>query len=429
MPHGKGHRTRTLWLTGTLHAFTHLYQVALLPLYLRIEADLKLSSVEQATLLVSVLGLAYFLPSYPLGTLADRMSRKKLLALGLAINSLGFLGLSMAPNYSWALASAIVSGFGGSFYHPAATALVARLFPEARGRALGLVGIGASVGFCFGPMYTGWRVVMSGSWRAPVCELGVLGLLAAGLFAWLADEECPTPFSRELPSGAPPNGGATGRLFPSRSLWAFFLGASLALSLRDFAGSALSTSASLFLQYAHGFSPKFAGLALAGIFLASAISNPIFGSLSDKGRMRWGTFLLLAAALLVSVFPRVPVQWMPPVLLAYGFFFLATYPITEAALMDAVPDAVRSRIFGLFITVAGLVGNLSHWLVGGWIERLDEGASLADSYLPLYGVLSFMIVLSVTGLPLLHALRRREHLPEGRPGVAPLSALHSPDTP
>ncbi len=427
MPGEKSHRTRTLWLTGTLHAFTHLYQVALLPLYLRIEADLKLNSVERATLLVTIMGLAYFLPSYPLGTLADRLSRKKLLAVGLAINGLGFVGLSLAQNYAWALGSAVVAGFGGSFYHPAATALVARLFPEAKGRALGLVGVGASVGFCFGPMYTGWRAVVSGSWRAPVAELGALGLLAAALFAWLADEERRTHVQPERPVAYPLNGFAAIRLFPSSALWAFFLGASFALSMRDFAGSALSTSASLFLQNAHGFSPKSAGLALGGIFLASAISNPIFGSLSDNGRMRWGSILLLTAAVLVSVFPRVPVAWMAPVLLAYGFFFLATYPITEAALMDAVPDAVRSRIFGLFIMVAGLLGNLAHWLVGRWIEHLGPGDSVAESYLPLYGVLSFMIVLSVIGLPLLHALRKREHLPATPPGVAPLSALHTPD--
>ena len=52
------HKTRTLWLTGVLHAFTHLYGVALLPLYLRIQQDLKLRSVEQATLLVTVMGVA-----------------------------------------------------------------------------------------------------------------------------------------------------------------------------------------------------------------------------------------------------------------------------------------------------------------------------------------------------------------------------------
>src|SRR2546422_3341244 len=183
------HRMRTLWLTGTLHLFTHLYQVALLPLYLRIQQDLKLNSVEQATLLVTVMGVAYFLPSYPLGALADRFSRKKLLALGLAINALGFVGLSLAPTYALALLSLILAGFGGSFYHPAATALIARLFPEARGRALGLAGIGASVGFFLGPMYCGWRAGISGRWRVPTCELCVLCLVAAGLLACLAQEE------------------------------------------------------------------------------------------------------------------------------------------------------------------------------------------------------------------------------------------------
>src|SRR2546426_8846961 len=147
MSHVESHKNRTLWLVGTLHAFTHLYQVALLPLYLLIQADLKLSSIEQATLLVTVMGLAYFIPSYPLGALADRVSRKKLLAAGLAINAFGFVALSFAPNYGWALASMVVAGFGGSFYHPAATALIARRFPKARGWAFGLVGIGASAGF------------------------------------------------------------------------------------------------------------------------------------------------------------------------------------------------------------------------------------------------------------------------------------------
>src|SRR3954451_21381580 len=103
-------RIRTLWLCGALHAFTHLYNVALLPLYLLIQRDLGLSSVEQATLLVTAMMLAYFLPSYPMGVLADRLSRKKLLGFGLAINAVGFLGLSYAPSYGAALACVIVAG-------------------------------------------------------------------------------------------------------------------------------------------------------------------------------------------------------------------------------------------------------------------------------------------------------------------------------
>src|ERR1051326_693979 len=165
------HQIRTLWLCGALHAFTHIYHVALMPLYLLIQRDLALASVESATLLLTLMMLAYFLPSYGMGVLADRFSRKKLLAAGLAINGLGYVGLAFAHTYAWTVACVMVAGLGGSFFHPAATAMVAGLFPLNRGRALGLIGVGASVGFFIGPLYSGWRADSAG-WRAPVLELG-----------------------------------------------------------------------------------------------------------------------------------------------------------------------------------------------------------------------------------------------------------------
>src|SRR2546425_6234122 len=184
------HKVRTLWLCGALHAFTHIYHVALMPLYLLIQRDLRLASVEQATLLLTLMMLAYFLPSYGMGVLADRLSRKRLLAAGLAINALGYVGLAFAPNYAWAVACVMIAGLGGSFFHPAATSMVARLFPANTGRALGLVGVGASIGFFIGPLYSGWRAESAG-WRAPVLELGSAGVLMGGLFARVAQEETP----------------------------------------------------------------------------------------------------------------------------------------------------------------------------------------------------------------------------------------------
>src|SRR5580698_8155143 len=164
----KDHKVRTLWLAGVLHGFTHLYQIALVPLYLLIQRGFKLDGVEEATLLVTVMGIAYFAPSYPIGALADRCSRKKLLAIGLALNGLGFVCLGLSPNYGCALASVALAGFGGSFYHPAATALVARVYPTRTGWALGMVALGASVGFFVSPIYAGWRAEMTGNWRYPV---------------------------------------------------------------------------------------------------------------------------------------------------------------------------------------------------------------------------------------------------------------------
>ena len=171
------HKTRVLWLVGALHAFTHIYHVVLLPLYLLMQRDFGFTNVGQVTALVTVLMAAYYLPSYFLGVLADRASRKHLLAWGLAINALGFVALAFAPNYACALVSVGIAGIGGSFFHPAATAMIARMFPGNPGRALGLIGIGASVGFFIGPIYAGWRaqtlevVLGPAAWRrpAPTC--------------------------------------------------------------------------------------------------------------------------------------------------------------------------------------------------------------------------------------------------------------------
>ena len=43
----QNHKTRTLWLVGMLHVFTHIYNVALLPLYLLIKRDFAFASEGQ----------------------------------------------------------------------------------------------------------------------------------------------------------------------------------------------------------------------------------------------------------------------------------------------------------------------------------------------------------------------------------------------
>jgi MFS family permease len=87
---------------------------------------------------------------------------------------------------------------------------------------------------------------------------------------------------------------------------------------------------------------------------------------------------------------------------------MASYPVVEAALMESVPDAVRGRVFGLFITFGGLFGNLSHWAVGALVKHLGPNASVAESYHPLYNFLAFMLLASMIGMPCLHAIRKRE---------------------
>lgn len=396
------HRVRTLWLSGILHAFTHLYQVALLPLYYLILRDkaYDLNTVEQATFLVTVLMLSYFIPAYPVGILADKFSKRKLLAFGLILNSAGFLGLGLSQTYTQAVLCMMLSGFGGSFYHPAATALIARLYPNETGKAFGLLGIGASAGFFFGPIYSGWRAAHSG-WRAPVLELAIFGLVSALVFYFLADEE--PAYEREHHAHAQPD-----RLFPSGGLAFLFVIAAVAFSLRDFTGSSMGSLGSLFLQRAHGLKPDGTGGLISMIFIASAISNPIFGRLSDRGVGRWTSLVLGIAGLMVVLFPHFPVGMAGLVFAVYGFFFMASYPMVEGALMASVPHHVRGRVFGVFITIGGILGNLAHWAMGSYVKNLGPAATRPVSYYTIYLGLGLLIGLSLLGLPCLKALRKKE---------------------
>jgi hypothetical protein len=87
---------------------------------------------------------------------------------------------------------------------------------------------------------------------------------------------------------------------------------------------------------------------------------------------------------------------------------MASYPMVEGALMGSVPHHVRGRVFGVFITIGGILGNIAHWAMGAYVKNLGFSSSRSDSYYPAYTFLSALLLVSLLGLPCLRALRRRE---------------------
>jgi FSR family fosmidomycin resistance protein-like MFS transporter len=402
-----------LWLCGLLHALTHMYGIALIPLYLFIRSDFDLASDAEAAALVTTQGLAYFLPSYFFGILADKLNRRVLLAMGLLINSLAFIALAYAPSFQAALFCVVLAGIGGGFFHPSATALVARLFPTATGKALGQVGIGAGVGFFVGPLYCGWRAESSG-WRAPIFELGAVGLIAAIVFWFLSEDDAPIRRQASRDSK---------RLFPTWHVAFSFLAVCAALGFRDFAGGGIGTLSSLFLQRGRGFDAATTGLALGAMSLMAIISNPLFGGLSDRNRGLWIFIALFTSACIASLLPWLPNAWLVPCLLAYGFFFMASFPMIEAAIMELVPDAVRGRVVGVSVMIGGTISSFSHWSVGTWLKSADTDPS---RYFQAFTFLALFILISVSVLPCLRLLGRTTRNADGQNASAHCSHLKSP---
>jgi len=393
----------SLWLVTLLHAITHIYQFALLPLYLAIRADLHLTGDWQATMLVTVQGVAYFGVSLPMGILADKVSRKRLLTVGTLLNALAMLGLAYAPSYGWAIAWMALAGLAGSFFHPAATPLMVALFPERPGWALGRAAIGAAFGFFIAPFYSGWRAQAAG-WRQPCLELAIAGVVAAVLFQLLARE----------PHDAP-HATARATEHKTRNQWKMLLAVALvavAFSLRDFGTSGITTFNSLFLQRGLGFDAKATGAMLGLMFLTGMLSNPLLGSLSDKHRFLACTVTILCTAALAVLIPWAPREWIWLALCLYGFFTLANYPITEAALMESVPDVLRGRTFGVFITVGGTIASFAHWAMGKVADSLQHRAAgtntalAAGDFAPWYMLLAALIAVSVIGIQGIRWLRK-----------------------
>jgi len=67
---------------------------------------------------------------------------------------------------------------------------------------------------------------------------------------------------------------------------------------------------------------------------------------------------------------------------------------------------VRGRVFGLFITVGGILGNVAHWFAGRWVEHLGAAASEPARYHRFYLLLATLLLLSLPGLLCLREMRR-----------------------
>ena len=171
------------------------------------------------------------------------------------------------------------------------------------------------------------------------------------------------------------------------------LAVALTLMCRDFAGVASITLASIYLQKAHHLSAKQTGFIVGAMMLIGVIVNPLCVYLSP-GRRRLPALVsvLTLAGLVVLAVPLVTVRFVLPVLCVSQAFHLGSYAISEAAMLERVDPAVRGRVIGMFLSVAGTFASTAPWVIAFWTDRLGESAFHPRAYLGPFGLVSGMML-------------------------------------
>ena len=152
----------------------------------------------QHDLHASLSGLQWILDAYTLvvasllmlsGSVADRLGRRRVFQIGLAMFTAGSVLCSLAPSINGLIAFRAMQGLGASMLNPVALSIIANSFkePKARAHAIGIWGAVAGISFALGPMIGG-ALTQAVGWRSIFWINLPIGLLAIVLSALYVPE-------------------------------------------------------------------------------------------------------------------------------------------------------------------------------------------------------------------------------------------------
>lgn len=184
-----------LWVVACLNYLDRQVIFSVFPL---IRAEMKLDDVQLGLLGTMFLWI-YGLASPFGGYLADRVGRKRVVVLSLAIWTTVTLLTGYVQDFQQLLLARALMGLSEACYLPAALALISELHPgETRSLATGVHQSGLYVGIAFGGGIGGWMGETQG-WRAPFVVLGVIGLLYVVVLAKGIRNEAPIAKAAQAP--------------------------------------------------------------------------------------------------------------------------------------------------------------------------------------------------------------------------------------
>jgi MFS family permease len=311
-------------------------------------------------LLFGSFGVTLLTVSLPMGAISDRIGRKGPIVGGLVALAAASVLFAYAVTLPWLFAARLVQGAADAVTWVVGFALIADLYDSSeRGRVTGIVMMGTSFAFMFGPTLGGWLYEIGGI-RLPFIAVAVMAVVDIALFAWI---EIP-------PHHAAAEAVPIGMVLRVPAI------AACALTVVAISGtiSMLEPVLSLYLNTL-GVNPARVGLLYGAAAIVTTSLHPLCGRLADRfGARRMTMFGLIATACMIPILGQA---WSFQSALVFYLFAAAAvaFVITPslAYMGEATTDAgVRSFgvAYGLYNLAWG-AGLLAGPTIGGFLfERM-----------------------------------------------------------
>jgi MFS family permease len=336
--------------------------------------DTQLGWISTAfTILYAVIGL-------PLGWLADKVSRKKLLAGGAVVWGM-LTGLAAwATTLSMLIFTRLGLGVGEAACAPAATSWIGDLFPpERRAKPLALFMLGVPVGGALSFFFSG-PIAQRFGWRPAMIVAAVPAILLAPVVLLLKE-----PDRGAAERSAPPAHGSIWEVLRIPTFrWIIASGA-----LVNFNLYAIGTFLPAFLQRIHHLKVGRAGIATGVIYAVGGLLGGLLGGFwgdsivkKPNGRMLVAAIAALVAVPLsyLGIYQGLgAILWAVPLLtLAYGALNMY-YGLVYASIQDIVAPALRGTTMAIYFLVMYLGGaSFGPYAIGKLSDRLARHAALVS---------------------------------------------------
>lgn len=166
-----------------------------------VRRDLAIGEVDIALLQGFAFAVFYVSVGLPLGYVADRVNRRRLLFGGILVWSAGTIACGLAQTFVQMFLARLVIGVGEAVLGPCAVGMIGEMFaPDRRGRPMALYVLGSMVAYGLGSMATGavlqagaaggfagWPMIADlAPWRIAFVLMGLAGLPVALLLLSIA---------------------------------------------------------------------------------------------------------------------------------------------------------------------------------------------------------------------------------------------------